>query len=149
MWLRGFLLFVFFKQKTAYEMRISDWSSDVCSSDLPGAPERAEARSGTSRAICHRLDLDSVPGCGCDVVGLSRVRFEHSAACQPHNVLGNVSQRLVVGPHEVATSKLLYDAGLQPHQVLYRQLGDVGQAAEWINRGAQGALLMSVQGACD
>src|SRR3546814_2285328 len=25
----------FFKQKTAYEMRISDWSSDVCSSDLP------------------------------------------------------------------------------------------------------------------
>src|SRR3546814_18040716 len=33
------LLFVFFfKQKTAYEMRISDWSSDVCSSDLQGVP---------------------------------------------------------------------------------------------------------------
>src|SRR3546814_11394090 len=29
-----FLCFFFFKQKTAYEMRISDWSSDVCSSDL-------------------------------------------------------------------------------------------------------------------
>src|SRR3546814_3444511 len=29
-----FWLFFFFKQKTAYEMRISDWSSDVCSSDL-------------------------------------------------------------------------------------------------------------------
>src|SRR3546814_6371196 len=28
-------LVFFFKQKTAYEMRISDWSSDVCSSDLP------------------------------------------------------------------------------------------------------------------
>src|SRR3546814_8021069 len=28
--------FFFFKQKTAYEMRISDWSSDVCSSDLLG-----------------------------------------------------------------------------------------------------------------
>src|SRR3546814_1317359 len=28
------LSFFFFKQKTAYEMRISDWSSDVCSSDL-------------------------------------------------------------------------------------------------------------------
>src|SRR3546814_7905439 len=27
--------FCFYKQKTAYEMRISDWSSDVCSSDLP------------------------------------------------------------------------------------------------------------------
>src|SRR3546814_1062000 len=31
-----FVLFFFFKQKTAYEMRISDWSSDVCSSDLAG-----------------------------------------------------------------------------------------------------------------
>src|SRR3546814_6204996 len=31
-----FYLFFFFKQKTAYEMRISDWSSDVCSSDLIG-----------------------------------------------------------------------------------------------------------------
>src|SRR3546814_1109502 len=30
-------MFLFFKQKTAYEMRISDWSSDVCSSDLIGA----------------------------------------------------------------------------------------------------------------
>src|SRR3546814_7919026 len=32
------MLFFFFKQKTAYEMRISDWSSDVCSSDLTGIP---------------------------------------------------------------------------------------------------------------
>src|SRR3546814_6509656 len=30
--------FFFFKQKTAYEMRISDWSSDVCSSDLLAFP---------------------------------------------------------------------------------------------------------------
>src|SRR3546814_6419457 len=29
-----FIVFFFFKQKTSYEMRISDWSSDVCSSDL-------------------------------------------------------------------------------------------------------------------
>src|SRR3546814_2841643 len=33
--------FFFFKQKTAYEMRISDWSSDVCSSDLEGDTSRA------------------------------------------------------------------------------------------------------------
>src|SRR3546814_11694832 len=31
--------YFFFKQKTAYEMRISDWSSDVCSSDLPSDPK--------------------------------------------------------------------------------------------------------------
>src|SRR3546814_5503204 len=35
-----FLVF-FFKQKTAYEMRISDWSSDVCSSDLADEPFRS------------------------------------------------------------------------------------------------------------
>src|SRR3546814_3444824 len=33
----GICIIVFFKQKTAYEMRISDWSSDVCSSDLAAA----------------------------------------------------------------------------------------------------------------
>src|SRR3546814_4447162 len=38
----------FFKQKTAYEMRISDWSSDVCSSDLCRPPDR-RARLQTRR----------------------------------------------------------------------------------------------------
>src|SRR3546814_11089038 len=33
-------MFFFFKQKTAYEMRISDWSSDVCSSDLQDVEDR-------------------------------------------------------------------------------------------------------------
>src|SRR3546814_7620389 len=37
-----FRLYFFFKQKTAYEMRISDWSSDVCSSDLGTESIRAE-----------------------------------------------------------------------------------------------------------
>src|SRR3546814_5245187 len=35
-------MFFFFKQKTAYEMRISDWSSDVCSSDLEERLKSAE-----------------------------------------------------------------------------------------------------------
>src|SRR3546814_3625713 len=39
------LYFFFFKQKTAYEMRISDWSSDVCSSDL----FQRNIQAGTSR----------------------------------------------------------------------------------------------------
>src|SRR3546814_2019945 len=38
------LLFFFFKQKTAYEMRISDWSSDVCSSDLNRSWRQAKGR---------------------------------------------------------------------------------------------------------
>src|SRR3546814_9007992 len=37
------VLFFFFKQKTAYEMRISDWSSDVCSSDLRGLHRHVDA----------------------------------------------------------------------------------------------------------
>src|SRR3546814_3459765 len=41
---RVLFVFFFFKQKTAYEMRISDWSSDVCSSDLP--PKRPGAGGG-------------------------------------------------------------------------------------------------------
>src|SRR3546814_13536085 len=39
--------FFFFKQKTAYEMRISDWSSDVCSSDLDDEVEAVDAGDGT------------------------------------------------------------------------------------------------------
>src|SRR3546814_4455225 len=38
--------FFFFKQKTAYEMRISDWSSDVCSSDLDRHPRRPRQQFG-------------------------------------------------------------------------------------------------------
>src|SRR3546814_10964732 len=39
--------FFFFKQKTAYEMRISDWSSDVCSSDLRGGEPGRDHRFTT------------------------------------------------------------------------------------------------------
>src|SRR3546814_18998264 len=44
-----FYLFFFFKQKTAYEMRISDWSSDVCSSDLPTRLAQARQPSPPGR----------------------------------------------------------------------------------------------------
>src|SRR3546814_8619163 len=43
-------LFFFFKQKTAYEMRISDWSSDVCSSDLD-RHDRRRARGWHQRQL--------------------------------------------------------------------------------------------------
>src|SRR3546814_9839369 len=48
MYLGIVIFFLFFKQKTAYEMRISDWSSDVCSSDLDvkGDAARTMARDG-------------------------------------------------------------------------------------------------------
>src|SRR3546814_2527742 len=59
----------FFKQKTAYEMRISDWSSDVCSSDLC-ADRRGGARQqrGPARGADLRYDMeirleDAFSGC--------------------------------------------------------------------------------------
>src|SRR3546814_7871860 len=50
----------FFKQKTAYEMRISDWSSDVCSSDL-GAPAcRRPARRALSIPVANVAEPNTV-----------------------------------------------------------------------------------------
>src|SRR3546814_18635623 len=50
----GFVVFFFFKQKTAYEMRISDWSSDVCSSDLG---DRGQLLVGQDRVLLTRLRI--------------------------------------------------------------------------------------------
>src|SRR3546814_2677199 len=53
-----FCLFFFFKQKTAYEMRISDWSSDVCASDLaipPGAIVGIIGPNGAGKSTLFKL----------------------------------------------------------------------------------------------
>src|SRR3546814_3161727 len=52
------MMFFFFKQKTAYEMRISDWSSDVCSSDLVAKLTAYE------RYIIERLKASAAIGAG-------------------------------------------------------------------------------------
>src|SRR3546814_6957705 len=51
------LLFFFVKQKTAYEMRISDWSSDVCSSDLEGEPGTESERGLQRHAVEHYMQV--------------------------------------------------------------------------------------------
>src|SRR3546814_9101680 len=58
-------VFFFFKQKTAYEMRISDWSSDVCSSDLGSALHmehlfrvRADTAEQTEAGLDKKWPLD-------------------------------------------------------------------------------------------
>src|SRR3546814_3548492 len=56
---RSVMFFFFFKQKTAYEMRISDWSSDVCSSDLGGgAPLRG--RTAPAAAVFGEIGDEAV-----------------------------------------------------------------------------------------
>src|SRR3546814_2632473 len=79
------LVVFFFKQKTAYEMRISDWSSDVCSSDL-----------GQNRSSVVRSMPRSIGKAQCLVIieavrGRSRVRRQ-----------GQFRQRLEIGDRGVA-----------------------------------------------
>src|SRR3546814_10761296 len=80
------LICVFFKQKTAYEMRISDWSSDVCSSDLAfgqhGAVIRRQITQIAQRPI-HSIDQHHVPDDqvrvrlnGCSLRQVSKCRSE-------------------------------------------------------------------------
>src|SRR3546814_10762526 len=61
----------FFKQKTSYEMRMSDWSSDVCSSDLPAAADQV-GRAG------QYLQAGDTTG---ECLGKSRI-------LRPHRVFG-------------------------------------------------------------
>src|SRR3546814_16130441 len=93
--LLGLTCFFFFKQKTAYEMRISDWSSDVCSSDL--------ARSGglVDRLIGERARTadDADRALGEDVArhdtALAFVGRQHAWAVRPDQ------PRLGTGPRPV------------------------------------------------
>src|SRR3546814_2529680 len=69
------LFFFFFKQKTAYEMRISDWSSDVCSSDLnleTGKPRSAKEIAALEQLIKGAVGYDQGRG---DVVAVSARKF--------------------------------------------------------------------------
>src|SRR3546814_9077568 len=84
----------FFKQKTAYEMRISDWSSDVCSSDLLVAQ-----RAGDGGRLAGR-DL-GVPGIAVD-------RRDRLEAGLPHDgcgLLGRGHGELEVAEVDVADRK--------------------------------------------
>src|SRR3546814_11506398 len=81
--MRLLLLFCFFKQKTAYEMRISDWSSDVCSSDLgdPADLQIMYGIAGERRLV--EYEVPWLPGYGLPGYGrASPVRVGNAAAGQ-------------------------------------------------------------------
>src|SRR3546814_8781938 len=69
------MLFLCFKQKTAYEMRISDWSSDVCSSDLFGSQLRDLE---VARSRHRRFDRVAI-----DAVGVDRPRSGQADLVEP------------------------------------------------------------------
>src|SRR3546814_253562 len=71
--MKCFVVVFFFKQKTAYEMRISDWRSDVCSSDLR---EAATERPFTSPLNDeHRAGTFACAGCALPLYS-SKTKFE-------------------------------------------------------------------------
>src|SRR3546814_17541828 len=82
-----FVFFFFFKQKTAYEMRISDWSSDVCSSDLLQLAVSAVADAHRLGALIARepgkLDLGAAPLAGEPIHDLQLRRTSGGSAQHP------------------------------------------------------------------
>src|SRR3546814_11927496 len=85
-------MFFFFKQKTAYEMRISDWSSDVCSSDLG-----SRQLSGDRRIDRRRLAVAAELRIGQAVARLAVVGIDDVTARAARMA---IVAGLVVGPHE-------------------------------------------------
>src|SRR3546814_2386879 len=86
---RVFSFIFFFKQKTAYEMRISDWSSDVCSSDLMDGRSYIPAIRGWDVATANlstvpvvALALGSVAGLGAARVAASHYSLMVKGASQ-------------------------------------------------------------------
>src|SRR3546814_9130262 len=70
-------IFFFFKQKTAYEMRISDWSSDVCSSDLAFSAEPSRLRTGS-----HGVRLERAPPSRPAASAIAARRMPSSSICE-------------------------------------------------------------------
>src|SRR3546814_4411373 len=97
-------LFFFFKQKTAYEMRISDWSSDVCSSDLSGRSLGIEKSSGSLAALLRfviSLSFRSAPSGGLEGCGGILAIEVRPARRLVHRVLGHVVAVLLVREDQV------------------------------------------------
>src|SRR3546814_7640251 len=94
------MYFIFvFKQKTAYEMRISDWSSDVCSSDLERLHEHArefdEARIARRDELRRRARLEPGAAIG-DLAGDHRAphpKRAHDLGLVEHRLLSGIGQR--------------------------------------------------------
>src|SRR3546814_5869664 len=90
-------IFFFFKQKTAYEMRISDWSSDVCSSDLKASDalrvmELSTAITRLSTARNQVLNRMAAP------FGLTAVQMMalHHVSVTPASTPSNLARNLAV-----------------------------------------------------
>src|SRR3546814_9944012 len=103
--------FFFFKQKSAYEMRISDWSSDVCSSDLDLARVMKYAEKTTAKIDCT---FPVAAGEGALRDALKRIRAEAENAVRGgagHIVLTDEA----IGPDQAAMPMILATGAVHSH----------------------------------
>src|SRR3546814_14645273 len=88
--------FFFFKQKSAYEMRISDWSSDVCSSDLLAARIAEVDHALVGGAVGGELAFPAILPLRLDRGGLERLHARN--ALDEQCVVGGAARDLLVEP---------------------------------------------------
>src|SRR3546814_15113111 len=124
------ILFFFFKQKTAYEMRISDWSSDVCSSDPVPLSLRVPRAEHQHR---HAAAVSRGPERLCRAAGghsrAPRAGAEHDLAGPEHAALGRRLRPLGRLWRGRALAARLYPP-------LYRKTVGVGKGGSvWVNSG--------------
>src|SRR3546814_6251923 len=106
-----FVVFFFFKQKTAYEMRISDWSSDVCSSDLTfivganGRPLTKESFGNEFKSACKAA---GVPGSAHGVRKIAATRAADNGATEAQlmAIFGWTDPKMAAHRSEEHTSEL-------------------------------------------
>src|SRR3546814_12720955 len=107
--------FFFFKQKTAYEMRISDWSSDVCSSDLAVAHRIAMGCHGQMppaprrRGLYERISDRACLARGAGVAHLWRHQRDHEGADRPEPVTEKPARTFTVQHADAAPISVPFD----------------------------------------
>src|SRR3546814_3407977 len=101
--------FFFFKQKTAYEMRISDWSSDVCSSDPPAF--LGGSRFSVAGVRCSFPMVPLSHGVGRN---LCSVRPQARSTAEGEDGLGGARGRPERGPYCEPAQPAF--CGIEPHQ---------------------------------
>src|SRR3546814_6538290 len=92
-------MFFFFKQKTAYEMRISDWSSDVCSSDLQQVLHLGEVLTEGHHLLARCTQFGNGRG---DLADRGVAGEAHAVHAQQHAFDAVVGARLVERAQQVA-----------------------------------------------
>src|SRR3546814_8128988 len=98
-------VFFFFKQKTAYEVRISDWSSDVCSSDLPSSKTALPGEMNCLRQTKRSLNWNGAEMIA-DAVHADRIEaYSGADIVEGNRALGSRSEERRVGKECVSTCR--------------------------------------------